>query len=182
MTHCTVEKDIQIFIMNFNWRCLVLQKRYVQCFAKQIAQAPWYEVNLGVIAIAFHRLKMQLRSWSLLSSKIKTGGFQKCKVHCCNFKDFKVTSLQSLATPGFEPTPPAWVKREPFVTHAGGVGSNPGVAKLWRLVTLKSLKLQQCTLHFWKPPVFIFLDKRDQERSCIFSLWYAIGNTLRFTS
>ena len=36
--------------------------KYLQCFAKQIAQAPWYEVNLGVIAIAFHRLKMQLRS------------------------------------------------------------------------------------------------------------------------
>ena len=88
---------------------------------------------------------MQLCSWSLLSKKIKTGGFQKCKVHCYNFEDFKVTSHQSLATPGFEPTPPAWVK---------------------------SLKLQQCTLHFWKPPVFIFLDKRDQEHSCIFSLWY----------
>ena len=152
---------------------------FLQCFAKQIAQAPWYEVNLGVIAIAFHRLKMQLRSWSLLSSKIKTGGFQKCKIHCCNIEDFKATSL---ANPGFEPTSPAWVKREPFVTQARGVGSNPVVAKLRRLVTLKSLKLQQCISHFWKPPVFTFLDKRDQERSCIFRLWYAIVNTLRFTS
>ena len=34
----------------------------VQCFAKQTVQAPRYEVNLGVIGIAFHRLKMQLRS------------------------------------------------------------------------------------------------------------------------
>ena len=42
-----------------------------------------------------------------MSKKVKTGGFQKSKVHCCNVKDFKVTSLQSLATPGFEPTPPA---------------------------------------------------------------------------
>ena len=68
------------------------------------------------------------------------------------------------------------------MTHSGGVGQNPGVAKLWRLVTLKSLKLQQCTLHFWKPQVFIFLDKRDQEHSCIFSLWNAIAITPRFTS
>ena len=131
---------------------------------------PIYEVNLRVFPIAYHRLKMQLCSWSLLSKKMKTGGFQKCKVHCCNFKDFKVTCLQSLATPGFEPTPPAWVKREPFVTHAGCMGSNPGVAKLWRLVTLKSLKLQQCTLHVWKPLLFIFLDKGDQECSCILRL------------
>ena len=40
---------------------------YVQCFAEQIPEAPWYEVNLGVIAIAFQRLKIQLRFRSLLS-------------------------------------------------------------------------------------------------------------------
>ena len=32
--------------------------------------------------------------------------------------------------PGFEPTPQAGVKQEPFVTHAGDIGSNPGVAKV----------------------------------------------------
>ena len=85
------------------------QKCKIQCFAKQTIQGPRYEVNLRVFAIAYHRLKMQLRSWSLLSKKIKTGGFQKCKVHCCNFKDLKVTSLQSLATPGFEPRLSSWV-------------------------------------------------------------------------
>ena len=37
------------------------------------------------------------------------------------------------------------------LTHAGGLGSNPGQAELWRLVTLKPLKLKLCTLHFWKP-------------------------------
>ena len=78
------------------------EETLVQCFAKQTVQGPCYEVNLRVFAIAYHSLKMQLRSWSLLSKKIKTGGFQKCKVHCCNFKDFKVTSLQSSAWPGFE--------------------------------------------------------------------------------
>ena len=141
-----------------------------------------YVINLVSLKIACHGLNEEIRFWPSLSKEIKTWGFQKCKVHCCNFKGFKVTSLQSSACLGFEPRPPAWVTREQFVTHAGGPGSSPSVAKLWRLVTLKSLKLQQCTLHFWKPPVFIFLDKRDQEHSCIFSLWYAIGNTLRFTS
>ena len=48
------------------------------------------------------------------------------------------------------------------LTHAGGPGSNPGQAKVWRLVTLKPLKLQQCTLHFQKPPIFGYLGKRDQ--------------------
>ena len=32
----------------------------------------------------------------------------------------------------------------------------------------KPLKLQQCTLHFWKPLIFSYLDKRGQERSCMF--------------
>ena len=50
------------------------------------------------------------------------------------------------------------------LTHAGGPGSKPGVPQLWRLVTLKPLKLQQCTLHFWKPLIFFYLDKRGQER------------------
>ena len=55
------------------------------------------------------------------------------------------------------------------LTHAGGPGSNPGVSKLGRLVTLKPFKLQQCTLHFQKPLVFVYLDKRGKEHSCIFS-------------
>ena len=67
------------------------------------------------------------------------------------------------------------------LTHAGGPGSNPRVPQLWRLVTLKPLKLQQCTLHFWKPLIFFYLYKRGQEHSCMFSLWYAIGKTHRFT-
>ena len=54
------------------------------------------------------------------------------------------------------------------MTHAGGMGSNPGVPELWRLVTLKPLKLQQCTLHFWKPQIFFYLNKRGKEHSCMF--------------
>ena len=54
------------------------------------------------------------------------------------------------------------------LTHAGGPGSNPSQAELSRFVTLKSLKLQQCTLHFWKPLVFFYLDNRGKECSCMF--------------
>ena len=68
------------------------------------------------------------------------------------------------------------------LTHAGGPGSNPGQAELWRLVILKPLKLQQCILHFWKPLMFFYMDNRGQEHSFMFSLWYVIGNTHRFTS
>ena len=53
------------------------------------------------------------------------------------------------------------------LTHTGSPGSNPGQAKLWRLVTLKPLKLQQCTLHFWKPLIFFYLGKRDQGHSYV---------------
>ena len=37
-----------------------------------------------------------------------------------------------------------------------------------------TLKVQQCTLHFRKPPVFISLDKEGQEHIYSFSSWYAI--------
>ena len=68
------------------------------------------------------------------------------------------------------------------LTHSGGLGSNPGQAEVWRFVTLKPLKLQQCTLNFRKAPVFSYLVKECQVCSCIFGLWYASGNTTSFTS
>ena len=73
-----------------------------------------------------------------------------------------------MAWPGFDPGLPHESISLCWVTHAGGLGSNPGQAELWRLVTLKPLKLQQCTLHFWKPLIFFYLDKRGQEPSCMF--------------
>ena len=44
------------------------------------------------------------------------------------------------------------------------------------------IKHNECTLHFWKLLIFFYLDKRGQELSCMFSLWYAIGNTHSLTS
>ena len=142
----------------------------------------FYEVNLWVFTIAYHRMNIQLCYWPLFSKQKEIRGFWKCKVHCCNFKGFKVTSLQSLTRPGFEPRPPAWVNFPMLSDSYGRRGLKSWPGEIWRFVTLKPLKLQQCTLHFWKPPVFVSLDKRDQEHSWIFRLWYAIANTQRFTS
>ena len=43
------------------------------------------------------------------------------------------------------------------LTHMGGPSSKPRFPQLWRHVTLKSLNLHQCVLHFQKPPVFSYL-------------------------
>ena len=67
------------------------------------------------------------------------------------------------------------------LTHAGGPGSNPGVPQLWRLVTLKPLKLQQCTLHFWKPLIFFYLDKRGQGHSYVLNTQKAFLKIPGFT-
>ena len=67
------------------------------------------------------------------------------------------------------------------MTHVGGPGSNPGLPQLWRLVTLKPLKLQQCTLHFWKPPIFFYLDKRGQGLSYVLNTQKAFVKIPGFT-
>ena len=77
----------QLLIFTFD----LFASTLVQLCSIENQDDPCYEVKLRVFPIAYHRLKILLRSWSLLSKKIKTGGSQKCKVHCCNFK---LTSLQ----------------------------------------------------------------------------------------
>ena len=75
------------------------------------------------------------------------GGFRKCKVHCCNFKGFKVTGLQSSAWPGFEPR---------------GPGSNPGQAKLLRFFNFEALEVTAMYFTFSETSnLFLF----GQERS-----------------
>ena len=57
-------------------------------------------------------------------------------------------------------------------------GLNPVIAKLCRQVTLKPFKLQQYTLHFWKPQVFFYLEKKGQKRICSYRPLLLIGMTL----
>ena len=39
--------------------------------------------------------------------------------------------------------------------------------QLWQAIILKPFKLEECILHFWKPPIFIDLVPTDQGHSCI---------------
>ena len=65
--------------------------------------------------------------------------------------------------------------------HAGSRGSNHGQAEVWRLIILKPLKLQQCTLHFWKPLIFFYLDKRGQGHSYVLNTQKAFVKIPGFT-
>ena len=62
--------------------------------------------------------------------------------------------------------------REPLnigkLALAGVPGSNPGEAELYRLVTLKLLKLDQCILHFRKPLISLYLDSEGQNHCFLF--------------
>ena len=91
-----------------------------------------YDMKPPTFTIAYHRLNIQLCSWPLLSKQKKIRGFRKCKVHCCNFKGFKVTNLQSSASPGFEPGTPAWATYHRKTSSRGGPGFES-----WRSRTLK---------------------------------------------
>ena len=46
---------------------LMLIHKYLQSCANAYIRLPFYEANLWVFPIAYHRLNMQLRSWPLLS-------------------------------------------------------------------------------------------------------------------
>ena len=100
----------------------------------------------GIKCQSTSRMNTQLRSWPLLSKKKKIRGFQKYKVHCCNFKGFKVTSLQSSGTPGFESTPPTWVNF-PMLSDSRGwprIKSWPG----WTLKTCNFEALEVRSIYF----------------------------------
>ena len=130
----------------------------------------FYEVNLWVFSIAYH--------WWTYSYALDLSCPNRKRLEVSKNVKYITVSLRALKLQVFK----FWPGRDlnlghPHesiflceVTQASGPGSNPIEAELWRLVTLKPLKLQQCTLHFWKPLIFFCLDKRGQEHSCIFSL------------
>ena len=97
--------EIQIHCLNFlALSSLAIVK--IQCLSKQTAQAPWYEINLGVFTTAYHRLKKQLFSWLLLCEyldkfiSLQTLEFVPrsfmllpCECTVCNFEVYKVTTF-----------------------------------------------------------------------------------------
>ena len=54
--------------------------------------------------------------------------------------------------------------------------------QLWQAVILKPIKLKECTLHFWKPPIFINLDVTDHSHSCILNTRKSFVNDPGFIS
>ena len=97
LSHYVSTVDNSLVPFNPHWQFI----ETLQCFAKQTAKGPHYEVNLGLFPIVYHRLKMQLRSWSLLSKNIKTGGFKNLKYiavtsRTLKLQVFKVWQLRDL--------------------------------------------------------------------------------------
>ena len=64
-------------------------------------------MKLPIFGKNFWVLLVELQPLQTYNNQIKMRGLQKCKVHYCNYKGFKVTSLLSSASPGFEPGTPA---------------------------------------------------------------------------
>ena len=52
--------------------------------------------------------------------------------------------------------------------------------QLWQAVILKLFKLEECTLLFWKPPIFINLVPEGQGYSCMFNTWKSVLKMDRF--
>ena len=52
--------------------------------------------------------------------------------------------------------------------------------QLWQAVVLKPFKLEECILHFWKPPIFINLVLADQGYSCVLNTWKSVLKMDRF--
>ena len=136
---------------------------HVQSVSSAYNRFRFYEVNLWGRTIAYHRLDIELCSLPLLSTKKKIRGFQKCKVHSCNFNGFKVTRLQSLAWPGFEPEPPAWVTlhRKIDTQERPGFKSRPG----WNLKTCNFEALKVTGMYFTfleTSNLFLFWQERSR--------------------
>ena len=56
----------------------------------------WFcDINLGSFMKDFLVFKMQQWPWPAMSKLMKTGGFQKCKVHSSSLKGLRVTACQS---------------------------------------------------------------------------------------
>ena len=52
--------------------------------------------------------------------------------------------------------------------------------QLWQAVTLKPFKLEECTLHFRNPPIFINLFPAGQSHSCVLNTWKSVLKMDRF--
>ena len=56
----------------------------------------------------------------------------------------------------------------------------PDLHQLWQALILKPLKLEECTLHFWKPLIFINLVLAGQDHNCVLNTWKSFLNKAPF--
>ena len=52
--------------------------------------------------------------------------------------------------------------------------------KLWKAVVLKPFKLEECIVHFWKPPIFINLVTAGQDHTYILNTQKAFLKIVSF--
>ena len=138
----------------------------------------------------FHVFKTQLWPWPARTKIMKIRGFQKCKIHSCSLKGFKITACQSWCI--FQARA-SWLLLDAGISNCY-TGRLPGSSNLKcprpAVVNLrgpekytnfdKPFKLQECILHFWKPLIFIIFVLAGQDHSCVLNTWKSFLNIARF--
>ena len=120
-----------------------------------------YVIKPSYFRLLFCSLIMQLNSWPLLSIKKKTGGFQNVKYIAVPSRGSKLQVFKVRPSRDLNPGLPRESLNIGIFTHAGDPGSNPGQAELWRLLTLKPLKLLWMYFIFWENSnLFLFGQQR----------------------
>ena len=119
---------------------------------------------------------------------MKIGAFQKCKVHSSSLKGFRITACQSWWNLHKWPLLDAGILNCYCYTAVSSSNSKcPRQAvvtcklhQLWQAVILKPFKLEECILHFWKPPIFINLVVAAQGYSYILNTLKSFPKMDRF--
>jgi len=92
---------------------------------------------------------------------MKIGGFQKCKLHASSLKGLEITACQSWCKFALAGIRTRDLTKIMFnlvsVRSLVQILAGANLHQLWQAVILKPFKLEECILHFWKPPIFINL-------------------------
>ena len=132
----------------------------------------WYQL-VKAIAAFWILFKMQLWPWLVGTTLMKIGDFQKCKIHSCSLRGFRITACQSWCNSQKVNKSIVFIGGAVFIWKYAIKKKNlifeniKDMYQLWQAVILKPLKLGECILHFWKPPIFINLVPTDQGHGCI---------------
>ena len=131
----------------------------------------------------FQVYKTQLWSWPAATNLMKIRGFQKCKVHSLSLRGFRIIACQSWcnpAWPGFVPRTLHRLRILVFTRFWIRILARPDLHQLWQAVILKPLRVEECTLRFWKSLIFINLVAAGQDHSCVLNDWKSFLNIACF--